>query len=87
MRLVNAVGEPGSDQVEVGAFDAEHELGGGGDVVGDIGERQLGRQRRPGGAGRDLLAGDHEDPLDPFGRIEADGRRLRAAALGAAGRG
>ena len=72
MRLVDAVGEPGADQVEIGALDPEDELGGGGDVVGDVGERQLGGQRGAGGVGRDLLvAGSTRIALDALGRRQA----------------
>ena len=73
MGLVQAVGEAGADQGQVRALDAEHELGGGGDVGDRVLDRDLGRQGLAGLLGRHLLAGDDDDRLDALGRVEPGG--------------
>ena len=81
MRLVQAVGEAAGDQGQVGALDAEHELGRGGDVgdrVGDA-ERSAGSAARACG-GRHLLVRDHEHRLDALRRLEAHRGRCRSPA-------
>src|SRR6185295_3202350 len=61
--LVDAVGEAGSDEVEVSGLQAKHEARGGRDVGDGIDKRELGRDRLAGALGRDLLSRDHGDAL------------------------
>jgi hypothetical protein len=72
---VDRVVEAAGDEVEVGAAQAEHQQGRGGDVGDRVGERHLGRDRLTGELGRDLLGWNHDDPLQPLRRIEAGGER------------
>jgi len=54
--LVDAIGEAGSDQIEVGLLQAEDEARGGGDVGDGVGKRQLGGDGLASALGGDLLS-------------------------------
>ena len=70
-RLVDAVLQTASDQVEVAASEPEHQQRGVRDVVDGLGDRDPGRQRvaRLGGANRTGRA--RRAGLEPGGRVEA----------------
>jgi hypothetical protein len=70
-RLVHGVAQAPADQREVVLRHAEHEQRGVPDVVDRVPERHLRRQRRPGGGGRHLVAGDGEHALEAGRRVEA----------------